>query len=242
MNTASENKHTFRPLHGIFTEIPPRYDLINRLITLGMDSLWRRKAAGECLKSRPQHFLDLCCGTGDLTILIAKMADYPISIIGLDYSRPMLKLAERKAREKTGRKIKFTPGDASKLPFKNEEMDSVGISFAFRNLTYNNPLSEKHVMEIVRILKPGGRFVIAESSQPANRFIRACYHFYMRNYVYRVGALLSGNRPAYKYLVESSCDYFSPDAMKKFLKEKGFKEILYKPLFFGAAGIYTAVK
>lgn len=230
-----------KPLYGIFTDIPPHYDLINRLITLGLDKGWRKKAALECASGLPQKFLDLCCGTGDLAIAVSALIDTPIEIKGLDYSQPMLELAASKARQKE-ESVSFTQGDASRLPFAANYFDCVGISFAFRNLTYKNSLAAAHLAEIIRVLKPEGRCVIVESSQPASKFIRSCYHFYMRQYVYRIGAWLSGNKPAYRYLAESACSYFSPLEMKDFLIRSGFKKFAYRPLFFGASAIYTATK
>jgi len=183
----------------------------------------------------------LCCGTGDLAITIAGLAGYTPQIQGLDYSQPMLDIAARKSAA-AGRNIRFTQGDASKLPYPDAEFDCVGISFAFRNLTYKNSLVEAHLSEIIRVLQPGGRFVIVESSQPSNAFIRSLYHFYMRCYVSNIGAWFSGNRSAYRYLAESACHYFSPPEMNTFLTRHGFRQVDYHPLFFGAAGIYVAVK
>ena len=221
-----------KPLYGMFTEIPPHYDLINHLITLRMDRGWRRKAAMACLISKPRKVLDLCCGTGDLAITIANLADYTLDVKGLDYSQPMLDIAAHKAAL-SGKTINFTQGDASKLPYKNAEFDCLGISFAFRNLTYKNSLMEAHMAEIVRVMQPGGRFVIVESSQPNNRLIRALDHFYMRCYVANIGAWFSGNRPAYRYLAESACNYFSPAEMKTFLKQKGFATLTTGRCFLG---------
>jgi len=153
----------------------------------------------------------------------------------------MLDIATEKAAL-AAKSIGFTQGDASRLPYKNEEFDCVGISFAFRNLTYKNVLVEAHLSEIVRVLKPGGRFVIVESSQPTNSFIRAMYHFFMRQYVARIGAWFSKNKAAYRYLAESACGYFSPAEMKTFLIQHGFQKVEYQPLFFGAAGVYVATK
>jgi demethylmenaquinone methyltransferase / 2-methoxy-6-polyprenyl-1,4-benzoquinol methylase len=235
---ASESK---KPLYGVFTAIPPRYDLINTLITWNMDRRWRKNAALTCLKSRPAKILDLCCGTGDLAITIATLADYKPEIQGLDYSQPMLEIAGQKSAA-LQKKIRFIQGDASHLPFAKEEFDCVGISFAFRNLTYKNPLVDAHLSEILRVLKKDGRFMIVESSQPTNRLIRALNHFYMRAYVANLGAWISGNRPAYHYLAESACRYFSPKEMKDFLIAHGFTKVDYQPLFFGAAGIYVAFK
>ena len=230
-----------KPLYGMFTDIPPRYDLINSLFTWGMDRGWRRLAARECLQARPQKVLDLCCGTGDLAITIAASADYMVEVRGLDYSQPMLDIAARKAASQN-RKVAFTRGDAANLPFPEAFYDCLGISFAFRNLTFQNPLAEKHLSEIIRVLKPGGRCVIAESSQPEAKLVRSLYHFYMRQYARRLGSWLSGNSSAYRYLAESTCRFYSPPELKELLIRAGFKEVKYRPLFLGAAGLYTATK
>lgn len=231
-----------KPLYGIFTDIPRRYDTINRIITWDMDRRWRRKAARECLSARPGRVLDLCCGTGDLAITIAALADYSLEVKGLDYSQPMLDIAVSKASLLKMKKITFARGDASKLPFSNEYFDCIGISFAFRNLTYKNPLTANHLSEILRVLKPGGRCVIAESSQPKSKLIRVLYHVYMRQYACRIGSLISGNKPAYRYLAESSSNYYTPDELKELLIKAGFNTVSYFPLFFGAAGINVATK
>ncbi len=234
----SESK---KPLHEMFTMVPPHYDLINTLITWGMDRSWRNKAARTCLLGWPRYILDLCCGTGDLAITIAGMSKHAPVIKGYDYSLPMLDIATRKARQ-AGKAIKFIRGEVSEMPFGDAEFDCVGISFAFRNLTYKNPLAEAHLSEIVRVLKPGGRFVIVESSQPANRLIRALNHAYMRKYVAPLGGWISGNKAAYRYLAESTCRYYAPAEMREFLIQHGFRAVDYRPLFFGAAGIYIAFK
>jgi demethylmenaquinone methyltransferase/2-methoxy-6-polyprenyl-1,4-benzoquinol methylase len=207
-----------------------------------MDKGWRNAAARECLAGKPQKVLDLCCGTGDLGLTIARMADYPLEVKGLDYSQPMLDIAAQKAAEVRGRTITFTQGDASKLPFPSASFDCVGVSFAFRNLTYRNVLAKEHIAEILRVLKPGGRCVIAESSQPGPGWIRALDHIYFRLYVYPLGACLSGNKAAYRYLAQSAIHYYSPEEMRSLLVSSGFKSMDYKPLFFGAAGVYSAVK
>jgi demethylmenaquinone methyltransferase / 2-methoxy-6-polyprenyl-1,4-benzoquinol methylase len=226
----------------MFTDIPRRYDLINHLITWNMDKIWRRRAAHECLSARPGKVLDLCCGTGDLAVTIARLADYELEIKGLDYSQPMLDIAALKAATLAGKKITFWRGDAAKQPFPGASFDCIGISFAFRNLTYNNPLAKDHLAEILRVLKPGGRLVIAESSQPESSLIRALYHFYLRQYVFRIGSLVSGNKTAYRYLAESSARYYSPRELRELLIQSGFSSVSYRPLFFGAAGIYTATR
>lgn len=230
-----------RPLHKMFTDVPPRYDLINRLFTWGMDGKWRRKAVHDCIANRPQRILDLCCGTGDLAVDIARAADNELDITGFDFSEPMLELARLKA-DAAGKRIKFINGDAAKLPFPDNYFDSVGISFATRNLTYKNPNASQHLAEVLRVLKPGGRFVSVESSQPRNGIIRGIDHFYLRAFVYRTGWWISGNRAAYNYLTSSASHYYSAEELKNLLLKTGFKDVTFRRLFFGASAIHVAIK
>jgi len=231
------------PLYGMFTAVPPRYDLINSIITLGMDKRWRRLAALACLKNKPKRILDLGCGTGDLSITIVRLAEKDVAITGLDYSRPMLEKARQKAQQAGfTQQMNFIHGEATRIPFHDAHFDCVGISFAFRNLTYKNPLGPPHLAEVFRVLKPGGRYVIVESSQPENRVIRAFFHLYLRAYVAPVGQMLSGNKGAYGYLAESARRYYAPEEVRKMLLAAGFHDVLYIPLFFGAAGVHIALK
>ncbi|MFC1985942.1 ubiquinone/menaquinone biosynthesis methyltransferase [Chloroflexota bacterium] len=232
-----------KPLHSIFSAIPRRYDLINHIITWGLDRRWRWQAARECLISHPEKILDLCCGTGDLAINIARLAEYDVGVFGLDYSQPMLEIAARKAESSAEtRNILFMHGDAANLPFPDEYFDCIGISFAFRNLTYKNPLASRHIAEILRVLRPGGRCVIVESSQPGQKLVRRLFHLYLRWFVFRMGYLLSGNRGAYHYLAESAAQFYAPDELRELLITAGFREVSFRPLFFGAASICMAVQ
>jgi demethylmenaquinone methyltransferase/2-methoxy-6-polyprenyl-1,4-benzoquinol methylase len=237
---ASETPH---PLHGMFTAVPPRYDLINSIITLGLDKRWRRLAALACLEDKPRQILDLGCGTGDLTINIALKAKKDVKITGLDYSLPMLEKARQKAQlAGVAQRVTVIEGEATQIPFPDAYFDCVGISFAFRNLTYKNQLGSPHLAEVIRVLKPGGRYVIVESSQPENRIIRAFFHLYLRAYVAPAGQMLSGNKGAYNYLAESARRYFTPREVREMLLAAGFRDTRYRPLFFGAAGLHVALK
>ncbi|MCJ7604625.1 MAG: ubiquinone/menaquinone biosynthesis methyltransferase [Dehalococcoidales bacterium] len=238
MNTP-EDTQASRPLHGMFTAVPPRYDLVNHIITLGMDTRWRKLAARTCLENNPQRVLDLGCGTGDLALTIARFSGHNTGVTGLDYSPPMLERARRKASA-SGLSVEFIHGDAAQTPFPDGHFDCVGISFAFRNLTYKNPLCEPHLAEVLRILKPGGRYVIVESSQPENAFIRAGFRLYLRAFVSPVGMMLSGNKGAYNYLASSAAHYYSAPEVRDMLLKAGFGSVSYRPLFFGAAGIHIA--
>ena len=232
-----------KPLHQMFTAVPRRYDLINHVITFGFDKWWRGKAARECLTSHPRKLLDLCCGTGDLAITISQLSGKNAELTGLDFSRPMLEIANKKAAvSDKGKNISFVYGDVASLPFPDGYFDCVGISFAFRNLTYKNPLTSRYLAEIWRVLGDGGRYVIVESSQPKSKLIRKLFHLYLRWFVARVGHWLSGNKGAYTYLAESASRFFSSEEVEEMLLEVGFREVSYHPLLFGAVGIHVAVK
>lgn len=232
-----------KPLHHIFTTVPPRYDLINHLITWGLDRRWRSIAARECLSVRPTRALDLCCGTGDLAIYLSESMQSNSDITGIDYSLPMLEIAVRKAEGSTrSGEVSFIHGDAAALPFPDGDFDCVGISFAFRNLTYKNPLALRYIAEVLRVLKPGGRFVIVESSQPKNRLIKKFFHLYLRYFVYGIGSWVSGNSGAYRYLSESAARYYSGEELKDMLLAAGFWRVSFRRLFLGAAAIHVAVK
>lgn len=230
-------------LHNMFSSIAPSYDLVGRLMTLGLDQRWRRQAARECLISRPRRVLDLCCGTGDLAISLARLAGDDVEVVGIDYSQPMLLRAARKAeRVADSGRLSFTCGDVASLPFPKGYFDCVGISFAFRNLTYTNPLAQRYLAETLRVLSDGGRFVIVETSQPSSRLVRKLYHLYLHRFVFGLGYLISGNRRAYRYLAESATDFYTPDELGKTLVAAGFRRVSCRRLFLGAVSIHVAVK
>jgi demethylmenaquinone methyltransferase/2-methoxy-6-polyprenyl-1,4-benzoquinol methylase len=206
-----------------------------------MDKQWRLRAARECLADKPKRMLDLACGTGDLAITIAKITDSVAEITGLDFSEPMLAKAQQKAQA-AGKNVAFINGDATNLPFPDGYFDCVGISFAFRNLTYRHVNAAKHLAEVLRVLCPGGRFVIVESSQPENRFVRKLDHLYLRTFVYWLGWCISGNRNAYRYLSSSAANYYSAEELKDVLLKAGFSQVSFRRLFFGAAAIHVAIK
>jgi demethylmenaquinone methyltransferase/2-methoxy-6-polyprenyl-1,4-benzoquinol methylase len=243
MTQVEQKEVRSKPLFGMFDAIPRRYDLVNALITLGLDKGWRDLAARECAGTGPRRVLDLGCGTGDLAIGIVRRAKNYVAVTGLDYSPSMLEVAARKAEAAVGRgRITFTQAEAASLPFVNDYFDTVGISFAFRNLTYKNPVVGFHLAEIFRVLNPGGRLVIVESSQPESRLIRWFFHLDQRSYVYWIGWGLSGNKGAYRYLTESARRFFTPGQVKELLRSAGFRDTSYRPLLFGAVGIHVAIK
>lgn len=226
----------------MFTAVPRRYDLINHVMTWYLDTRWRRKTARACLDGDPRRVLDLCCGTGDLAIDITRLSGKGVEVTGLDYSEPMLRIAADKAAAIEGITIGFVHGDASAMPFMEGYFDCVGISFAFRNLTYKNPLTPGYLSEVYRVLSPGGRFVIVETSQPKSRLIRGLFHRYLRWFVAPVGARISGNEGAYRYLAASAERFYGPEEVGDLLKSVGFSGFSFRRLLLGASAVYVAVK
>jgi demethylmenaquinone methyltransferase/2-methoxy-6-polyprenyl-1,4-benzoquinol methylase len=237
-----QNLYKSRPLNRFFSEVPERYDLINRLFTLRLDEKWRKKATRECLQDDPKHVMDLGTGTGDLAIRIAKRGGKDIEITGYDFSEPMLAIARKKAEKAGVGSIRFIYGDAVQMPFPDAYFDAIGIAFAFRNLTYHNPDTDKYLAEVLRVLKPGGHFAIVESSQPKSRFLKKIIHLYLDIAVYRVGGMISGNKKAYHYLAHSAKNYYNPREVEKLLLRAGFSSVAHKPFGYGIAGLYTAIR
>ncbi len=235
------NDKKSRPLQKMFSEVPRRYDLINRLFTLRLDERWRRLAAAECLSAGAARVLDLCTGTGDLAIRIASSAGAGMSVFGVDFSMPMLEFARVKA-ERAGAAVSFSAGDAGELPFHDGSFGVISIAFGFRNLTYRNPGRDRYLSEILRVLAPGGRFVIVESSQPRSRIFRTLAHLYTKVGVSLLGGIVSGQRGAYRYLAHSAVNFHGPEELAGLLRSAGFDRVEYRPLLFGVAAIHIAYK
>ena len=231
------------PLKRMFDAVPKRYDLLNRLLTLRFDERWRRRAARRCLQGSPRRVLDLCCGTGDLTLQIARLGQGAIQVVGLDFSAAMLDAARMKAdRAGVGQAVGFVEGDAAAMDFPDGHFDAVAAAFAFRNLTWRNPLRDRALAEVRRVLRPGGTFIIVETSQPANGLLRAAFHAYMRFAVPVAGGWFSGHKAAYRYLGESARNFFGPEEVSSMLAAAGFENVRAEALLGGIAAIHVASK
>jgi len=231
------------PLKRMFDAVPRRYDLLNRLLTLGLDEHWRHRAAQRCLSGAPQRVLDLCCGTGDLALQLARHTGPGTEIVGLDYSTGMLELARRKAAgSDQPARLCFTEADAANMDFPDGRFDAVGIAFAFRNLSWRNPLRDRALAEVLRVLRPGGRFVIVETSQPASAIVRAGFHAYLGAVVAPLGGLISGRNGAYHYLAKSARGFYDAEEVTQMLLDAGFEPVQAEPLLGGVAAIHVAAR
>jgi len=154
----------------------------------------------------------------------------------------MLYLAEKKAKLLKIKEVRFQFGDAASMPYSEGFFDGVGIAFAFRNLTYQNPDTEKFLREILRVLRPGGQFVAVETSQPHNRVLRWLFHLQLKYITGTVGGWLSGEKQAYRYLANSATNFYFPGEMKEMLLKAGFTKVKYKQLTGGVAALWLCTK
>ena len=237
------------PLHSFYGDIHASYDRVNRIFTFGRDRSWRRHAAKELLKSGPGRVLDLCTGTGDFVLELARQADHldkGIKLTGFDFSGDMLKEARRKQGElqqvRSLPPISFIEGDAEEMPFEDGHFESMGITFGIRNLVYENSNARGHLSEMNRVLKTGGELVVLESSKPVNPFWRIFNNFYLRFILPYMGGLVSGNLKAYQYLATSSKNYYTREEMGKILDVAGFKMIRSRSLFLGSVMLLVLEK
>jgi demethylmenaquinone methyltransferase/2-methoxy-6-polyprenyl-1,4-benzoquinol methylase len=229
------------PLKRMFGRVPGRYDLVNRLVTLGLDQRWRRLAVEACLERTPRRILDICSGTGDLAVAIAERAPDGAAVVAADFSEPMLELAADKAGAAgVSSRVDLALLDAAALPFADGSFDVVAVAFGFRNLTYKNEHRDLHLEEIARVVAPGGRFVIVESSQPGSAALRAGFHLYLRAWVGPLGGLISGQRGAYRYLARSAEGFYHPNEVEQLLLDAGFAAARTRPLLAGAAALHIA--
>lgn len=220
----------------MFDRISGTYDLLNKLLSLGIDRNWRRKAI-RLVSSLPHNrILDIASGTGDLSLAAARVGSS--EIIAADISAGMLAIQnERIKKLNLGDKIKTVIANAEHLPFESASFDLVTCAFGIRN--FEN--LEKGLSEIQRVLKPGGSFIILEFSKPAGWFGKI-FQGYFNSIVPRLGHLVSGHSQAYRYLFNTVQDFPSGSDFVKILQETGFTEAKYIPLTRGIATLYSGKK
>lgn len=221
----------------MFNNISWRYDLLNRVLSFGIDIWWRKKAI-ETLRSRqPKYILDIATGTGDLALEALHLQ--PEKIIGVDISEGMLEFGRKKLKDLgLEHKIDLRLGDSEQLQFPDNSFDAVMVSFGVRNF------ENLHIglSEILRVLKPGGQLMVLEFSKPQNALVRFGYNLYNRTPLPLIGKLLSKDSSAYTYLPESVQAFPEGDAFVNILTSIGFKEAKALPLTFGISSIYTGLK
>ena len=219
----------------MFASIAPTYDLLNRVMSAGVDRGWRGAAAAQALAHSPRRVLDVATGTGDFAIELKESAPQ-IELTASDFVPQMLDIGREKARAR-GLDIRFEEGDALKLPYPDGSFDVVTCSFGFRNFAdYAQGLAE-----FWRVLAPGGRLVLLEFPPPAPGLFGAVFRVYFQHILPRIGGLISGNAAAYSYLPESVLAFPEPERLAQLMRATGFRT-RYRALTFGIAGLWVGDK
>lgn len=249
LNAASNIPETSKPdmpagrniVRDMFADIAPSYDKLNHILSLNIDKLWRRFTVNKLpdvldgVKGRGAVALDLCCGTADLTIEIARR--FPSArVFGCDFCRPMLEVGNKKIFDIGN--VSLIEGDALKLPFANESFDAVTIAFGLRNLEDKNAGLE----EIHRVLKRGGRTAILEFSTPVIPVFRNLFNWYFNKVLPAIGNVISGNCFAYKYLPESVKSFPDQKTLAEMMRTNGFSNVSYHNLSGGIAALHVGEK
>lgn len=220
-------------VEAMFDAIAPRYDLLNRLLSFGIDRLWRKRAVAMLRVDRPQRILDVATGTADLAI--EALALHPQKVVGVDLSEEMLERGRHKVRRlgEAGR-VTLQRGDAERLPFSDAQFDAVLVAFGVRNFEH----LEQGLREIRRVLRPGGAVVVLEFSRPRAFPVKQLYGAYSRHVLPRVGQAVSGDEGAYRYLPASVAAFPDGADFLERLRAAGFADVRWKPLTFGIASLY----
>jgi demethylmenaquinone methyltransferase/2-methoxy-6-polyprenyl-1,4-benzoquinol methylase len=236
-NVASGLTNTER-VSAIFARIAPGYDAFNAVASFGIDRVWRRVLVRMAALTPQARVLDLAAGTGDLSLALARQGK-PASVLGTDLSPEMLEVAAHKGERYHGEtELRFEVQDAQALTLPDDAFDVVAVAFGVRNL----PDRAANFREVLRVLEPGGRYLVLEFSRPPFGPFRALYHFYLNVGIPLIGGLLTGDRASFVYLNRSIRTFPAQDALAAELRAAGFRQVSWRNLTFGVVAIHTGIK
>ncbi len=234
-NNSSQSKKN--QVEEMFDNISPKYDLLNHLLSVNIDKIWRKNAIRRLKGSKPEKLLDVATGTGDFAIAATRIKN--IKVTGIDISEGMLEVGRKKvAKKKLSGQIDLLKADSENLPFHNSTFDAAIVGFGVRN--FEN--LEKGLAEIYRVLKPGGTFIVLEFSKPVKAPFKQLYYFYFTKVLPMLGRLISKDSRAYTYLPESVNAFPDGKDFIDILGKVGFVESSLHPQTFGIASIYQTRK
>jgi demethylmenaquinone methyltransferase/2-methoxy-6-polyprenyl-1,4-benzoquinol methylase len=219
----------------MFDAIAGRYDLLNHLLSAGLDRRWRTHAIAALQLTGGETVLDLCTGTADLALAAASSSHPASRVVGLDFSAEMLRIGSEKVR---GRHVDLIRGDATRIPLADGTVDAVTIGFGIRNVEH----PREAFSEVVRVLRPQGKLVILEFSLPRSTILRSSYLWYFRRVLPLIGRAISKHQSAYTYLPESVEAFPQPEELSRQLRESGFGTVRAIPLTFGVVYMFVALK
>lgn len=225
-------------IREMFGSIAPRYDFLNRLLSLGVDRMWRKYAVKRILWGNGSQILDIATGTGDVALEIAAQTDESVRIFGIDFCAEMIEIANIKSSQTPyARRLSFSVAPCEAIPFPDNTFDSITIAFGIRNVVDRL----QGLREMYRVLKPGGRVVILEFSTPTLPLVRQGYLFYFNRILPLIGGMFS-RFSAYRYLPDSVMEFPSRDEFKNIMSTAGFSTPMHKDLSLGIATVYMGEK
>lgn len=225
-------------VHHVFEKIYENYDKMNSVISFKRHIKWREDTMNRMKVQHGTKALDVCCGTADWTIALAEAVGPSGEVYGLDFSQNMLKIGEQKVAERRLDNVRLICGNAMQLPFPDNTFDYVTIGFGLRNVPdYMTVLKEMH-----RVLKPGGKAVCLETSQPTLAGFRQLYYFYFRFIMPLLGKLFAKSYEEYSWLQESAREFPGMDELADMFREAGFVNVEVKPYALGAAAMHLGYK
>ena len=243
---ATTEAEASKKVREMFTQIAPRYDLLNHLLSFELDRLWRARTAKHLrpILERPDALvLDLCCGTGDLTFALAHAGR--ARIVGADFAHTMIVRARAKGEQlqsadgdRSPTRMSFFEADALRLPFADATFDLVTSAFGFRNLANY----EAGLREIHRVLKPGGTIAILEFAEPPEGFLGDLYRWYFTKVLPRIGWLISGHQSAYTDLPKSVARFFRPPELAALLGSVGYRSVCFQEWTMRAVALHTGIR
>jgi len=242
MSTGTQHRpvRTVEGIRKIFADAAGTYELTNRVLTMGLDVHWRRRAVARAVAgAKPGRWLDVCTGTGETAILLKRRAGPGTEVAAADFCKPML---ARAAAKPGAQGIRFVTADARDLPFESNSLDLVTISFALRNINIDRSAFLQCLREIHRILKPGGCFVSVETTQPPSRLAQAIMRLYVRLAVRRIGQALSGSRAAYAYLAHTIPRFYGAAELAAVMREAGFSKVTFRYMGLGIVAVHQCLK
>ncbi len=223
----------------VFSEVAHLYELVNHVLTFGLDIPWRKRAAQVAASGGGTHWLEVCSGTGEMAVNLQKLANSDTKVVVSDFSMPMVSKASEKEELRTAT---ISLADSLQLPYPDNTFDLVIISFATRNITPNRERLTLFLREFHRVLKPGGRFINLETSQPSSTPIRLAFRFYTKQVIKLVGRIISGSKTGYAYLSHTVPRFFNTKDLSDIIYEAGFSKVNFVTMTFGAVAIHRAVK
>jgi demethylmenaquinone methyltransferase/2-methoxy-6-polyprenyl-1,4-benzoquinol methylase len=223
----------------VFSEVPTTYELVNHILTLGLDIAWRKRAAKVAALGGGARWADVCTGTGEMAALLCRLAPEETAIYALDLTPSMIAQARQKPE---AAQIRFTVSDVKALPFADQSLDLITISFATRNINLSKDTLIQTFAEFHRLLKPGGRFVNLETSQPSSPIVRRGFHLYIKLFVRAVGSRISGSKAGYAYLAHTMPRFYPAEELADLMRQAGFRQVTCQTMFLGVAAIHVGTR